>query len=226
MKIFLLASAGVLAVAGLVGPASAADLSRRAPPAVTKAPPLAPVYNWSGFYAGINGGYGFGTSKWSSPGSSFDVNGGLFGGQVGYNWQFGQFVYGLEGDADWTDLRGSTTSLTCAGASCRTRNDFLATARGRVGYAADRWLPYLTGGLAVGNIRATVPGLAGVDHTNAGWTLGGGLEVALAGNWTAKAEYLYVDLRNTDCGAACGLPAGNNVSLTTNVIRGGINYRF
>jgi len=226
MKRFLLSSVGVLAVAGLISAAAAADLSRAPPRAVTNAPPMAPYYNWTGLYAGINGGYGFGTSKWSSLGSSFDTNGGLFGGQLGYNWQFGQFVYGLEGDIDWTDIRGTASLASCGGLVCRTKNDFLSTVRGRVGLAADRWMPYLTGGLAIGNIRANVPGLAGVDQTNAGWTLGGGLEVALVGNWTAKAEYLYVDLGNTACGAVCGLPAGNNVSFTTNIVRGGINYRF
>jgi outer membrane immunogenic protein len=225
MKRLLLASAGVLAIAGLIGAASAADLSRP-PPMVTKAPYFAPYYNWTGFYAGINGGYGWGSSSWSALPSSFDVSGGLFGGQLGYNWQFGQFVYGLEGDADWTDLRGSSNVLGCGLTACRTKNDFLSTVRGRVGFAADRWMPYLTGGLAVGNIRTTTPGFAGVDQTNAGWTVGGGVEVALVGNWTAKAEYLYVDLGNVGCGAGCGLAAGSNVSLTTNIVRGGINYRF
>ena len=226
MKLFLLASAGVIALAGSIGAAAAADMSRPPPPMVTKAPYFAPYYNWTGFYAGVNGGYGFGTSNWSALGSSFDVNGGMFGGQVGYNWQFGQFVYGLEGDADGTDLRGSTSVLGCAGTVCRTKNDFLATVRGRVGYAADRWMPYLTGGLAIGDIRTSVPGFTSSDTTNAGWTIGGGLEAALVGNWTAKAEYLYVDLGKANCGAGCGILAGNSVGLTTNVVRGGINYRF
>jgi len=225
MKRFLLAYAGV-AIAASIGAASAADMSRPPPPIVTKAPYYAPYYNWTGLYAGINGGFGWGSSNWSGLPSTFDVNGGLFGGQLGYNWQFGQFVYGLEADADWTDLRGSSNVFGCGLAACRTRNDFLATARGRIGFAADRWMPYLTGGLAVGNIRTTTPGFAGIDQTNAGWTVGGGLEVALVGNWTAKAEYLYVDLGTAGCGAVCGMPFGNNVSLTTNVVRGGINYRF
>ena len=227
MKRFLLASVGVLVVAGSIGGASAADLSRPPPPMVTKAPYFVPYYNWTGFYAGINGGYGWGTSNWSALPSSFDVNGGLFGGQIGYNWQFGQFVYGLEGDADWTDLRGTSNVLGCALAICRTKNDFLATARGRVGYAIDRWMPYVTGGLAVGNIRTTTPNFAGIDQTNAGWTVGAGVEFAIVGNWTAKAEYLHVDLGTANCGTGCGFPAvGNNVGLTANVVRGGINYRF
>ena len=227
MKRFLFSSAGALAVAGVIGTASAADLSRRPPPPVpTKAPVVVPYYNWTGFYAGVNGGYGWGSSKWSGLPSSFDVKGGMFGGQLGYNWQFGQFVYGIEGDADWTDLRGTASVANCGLAFCRTRNDFLATARGRLGFAADRWLPYVTGGLAVGNIRATVPGLAGIDPTNAGWTVGGGVEFALTGNWTAKAEYLHVDLGSAGCNVVCGFTAGNDVSLTTNIVRGGINYRF
>src|SRR5580700_2369005 len=154
MKRFLLASASVLAMAGSIGTAMAADLSRP-PPMATKAPYFASYYNWTGFYAGINGGYGFGSSNWSALASSFNVNGGMFGGQIGYNWQFGQFVYGLEGDADWTDLRGTSNVLGCNLTICRTRNDFLATARGRLGYAIDRWMPYVTGGLAIGDIRTT-----------------------------------------------------------------------
>jgi outer membrane immunogenic protein len=132
----------------------------------------------------------------------------------------------VEGDGDWTDLRGTASLANCGLAFCRTRNDFLSTARARLGFAADRWLPYVTGGLAVGNIRAAVPGFPGIDQTNAGWTAGGGLEFALAGNWTAKAEYLHVDLGNAGCSTPCGLPAGNNVGLTTNLVRGGINLRF
>jgi outer membrane immunogenic protein len=231
MKAFLYASAAALAFAGVtgavVGTASAADLARRAPPVVTKAPPPPAYmpYNWTGAYIGFNGGYGFGRSKWSSLPTAFDVKGGLAGGQLGYNWQFGQFVYGLEVDGDWTDLRGTANVADC-GAPCQTRNDFLSTARGRVGIAIDRLLPYATGGLAVGNIRATVPGAVGIDRTNAGWTVGGGLEYGLANNWTVKAEYLFVDLRKAGCDTLCGLPLGSNIGLTTNIARAGLNYRF
>jgi outer membrane immunogenic protein len=232
MKIFPYVSAAALAVASLAGPAvvgsaTAADLARRAPPPapVTKAPVYVP-FSWTGFYIGLNGGYGFGRSKWSDLPSTFNTNGGLFGGQVGYNWQFGQFVYGLEGDGDWTDLKGTSNVTACAATMCTTRNDFISTVRGRLGFAADRWLPYATGGLAVGNIRTTVPGLAGIDQTNAGWTVGGGLEYAVAPNWSVKAEYLYVDLGKGTCDVACGFPIGNTVNLTSNVVRAGINYRF
>jgi len=223
-----LAGVGLLAPTGMIGPVSAADMGRpvyRAPPPVY----YPPIYNWTGFYAGVNGGYGWGSTDWSALGSSFDVKGGLFGGQVGYNWQFGQFVYGVEADLDWTDIRGNSLvngAVGCAANVCSTRNDFLSTARGRVGYAVDRWMPYLTGGLAVGNIRTSTPFTTGVDQTNAGWTIGAGLEFALVANWTAKIEYLYVDLGNTTCGGACGFPGGNNVDFTTNVVRAGVNFRF
>jgi outer membrane immunogenic protein len=226
MKRILLA-AGLLALAGSIGAAEAADLSRPPPAMPTKAPYFVPYYNWTGFYVGVNGGGAWGNSAWSGliP-SSFTTSGGLLGGTVGYNWQFGQFVWGLEGDADWTDMRGTANIAACAGFVCRTRNDWLSTARGRVGYAIDRFMPYVTGGLAVGNIRATNP-FGGVDSTNAGWTAGAGVEVAIAGPWTAKVEYLHVDLGNANCGLACGFPVGGNtVSLTSEVVRGGINYRF
>lgn len=232
MKAFLFSSATALALAGMagtavVGTASAADLARRPPPPITKAPPPAYVpFTWTGFYIGANGGYDFGRSKWSGLPANFNVNGGMFGGQIGYNWQFGQFVWGLEGDGDWTDLRSTTNVATCAGTVCRTRSDFLATARGRVGFAMDRWMPYATGGLAVGNIRASVPGFTGMDKTNAGWTVGGGLEYAFAPNWSVKAEYLFVDLGKENCTIQCGFATNNSVGLTSNVVRGGINYRF
>jgi outer membrane immunogenic protein len=229
MKRFLIAAAGLLAFAGSLGQASAADMGRP----VYRTPPqpvyVAPVYNWTGFYAGANGGYGWGNTNWSALGSNFDTSGGLFGGQLGYNWQFGQFVYGLEGDIDWSDIHGNSfvnAFAGCAGNVCTTRNNFLSTARGRVGYALDRWLPYVTGGLAVGNIETTTPFTTGVNQTNAGWTIGAGLEYALAPNWTAKVEYLYVNLGSTSCGGACGFPLGNNIDFTTNVVRGGVNFHF
>src|SRR6201991_1802818 len=174
-----------LAALGLAATANAADLPRRYNPF----PVYVPVYNWTGFYIGINGGGAWGDSKWDSVGT-FDVSGAMIGGTVGYNWQFSQFVLGLEGDVDATWIDGSSTAACLAG--CKTSNSWLATVRGRVGYAFDRFLPYITGGFAVGNIKASTPGFAGGDDTNAGWTVGGGLEFVIAGNWTAKAEYLYV----------------------------------
>lgn len=224
MKRVLLASVGIAALVASISAAGAADLPRRQAQApVYKAPVYAPVYNWTGFYVGLNGGGAWGRSRWDTA-DSFDVSGWLFGGTAGYNWQFGQTVLGVEGDIDWSNIRGTTTTLCATG--CETRNSWLATVRGRLGYAFDRILPYVTGGLAVGDIRANHPTFTGGSTTNAGWTVGGGLEVPLAANWTAKAEYLYVDLGKFNCGVACNGTATDNVSLRTNIVRGGINYRF
>jgi outer membrane immunogenic protein len=224
MKRYLLALAGLMALAGSIGAAQAADLARPPPPLPYRAPAFVPMYNWTGLYIGINGGGAWGTSNWDGLPTSFNTTGGLVGGQLGYNWQFGQFVWGLEGDIDWADIKGN--SGLCAANLCQTRTDWLSTVRGRVGYAFDRVLPYFTGGLAMGNIRTPNAINGGIDQTNAGWTVGAGVEFALVANWTAKVEYLYVDLGNVSCSVACGLPRGNNVSLTENVVRGGINYRF
>jgi outer membrane immunogenic protein len=221
MKRVFLALVGL---AALTGTAAAADLPpRMAPAPYYKAPAEVQVYNWTGFYIGINGGGGFGRSQWDSTGS-FDVSGGLVGGTVGYNYQFGQAVVGVEGDIDWADINGTTNSACPFG--CKTTDTWLSTVRGRLGYAADRFMPFITGGAAFGDVRASTPGFAGASNTNAGWTVGAGLEFAFAGNWTAKAEYLYVDLGKFNCGISCGALVTDNVSFTTNIVRAGVNYRF
>jgi outer membrane immunogenic protein len=204
------------------GAASAADIRRRPPP---PAPPpyVTPIYNWTGFYIGINGGGAWGTSNWDSTGG-FDVSGGLIGGTLGYNWQVNQVVFGIEGDLDWANIKGNTPALCPFG--CETENSWLGTVRGRIGYAFDRFLPYFTGGLAVGKVKASLPGFAGADDTGTGWTVGGGVEFALPGRWTAKVEYLYVDLGSFNCGLNCGALIRDNVDFNANVVRAGINYRF
>ena len=214
----------LISLAALTGTAAAADLPPRPAPApYYKAPVALPVYNWTGFYIGINGGGGFGHSQWDSTGS-FNTSGGLVGGTVGYNYQFGQGVVGLEGDIDWADINGTTNAACPLG--CKTSDHWLSTVRGRLGYAADRFMPFVTGGAAFGDIRASTPGFAGANQTNAGWTVGAGLEFAIAGNWTAKAEYLYVDLGKFNCGISCGAAVTDNVSFTANIVRAGVNYRF
>ena len=211
-----------LALMTLTGAAAAADLPA-APVPYYKAPYAAPFYNWTGFYVGVNGGGGFGRSTWDSTGG-FDLTGGLVGATVGYNYQMGRAVIGAEGDIDWSGMSGSTTAGCALG--CRTSDSWLSTVRARLGYAADRFLPYVTGGAAFGDIRASTPGFAGSSTTSAGWTVGAGIEFAIAGNWTAKAEYLYVDLGNFNCGPGCGLTAVNHVSFNENILRGGFNFRF
>src|SRR5262245_3224141 len=149
------ACAALLALAG--GSATAAELS----PYYQPGPAYNPIYNWTGFYLGINGGGGWGRSQWDAL-DTFDLSGGVIGGTVGYNWQFGQAVIGAEGDIDWSGIKGTSTVLCLGG--CETRNKWLATARGRVGFAFDRFPPYFTGGLALGDINATPPGLARRQH--------------------------------------------------------------
>jgi outer membrane immunogenic protein len=160
----------------------------------------------------------------SDTAGGINTSGGLVGGTVGYNYQIAHAVLGVEGDIDWSSIKGSTTNPACP-LGCQTSNTWLSTVRGRLGYAADRFMPFVTAGGAFGDIRAATPGLAGGNTTNAGWTVGAGIEFALVGNWTAKAEYLYVDLGKLSCGVGCGAPV-DNVSFTTNIVRGGINYRF
>jgi outer membrane immunogenic protein len=230
MQRVLASTAALVALVVTVSSAVAADLSRRPPPPPPAPPAYAPVpfYNWTGFYIGINGGGAWGgRSRFDFPGSppaALDVSGWLAGGTLGANYQLGHFVFGLEGDIDGADIRGSTACL--GGFTCRIRNDWLATARGRIGYAFDRLLPYVTGGAAFGGLNASIPGIGSASDTNAGWTVGGGIEFALTGNWTAKAEYLYVDLGNFDCAVCNAGPPPARAGFTTNVVRAGVNFRF
>ena len=225
---FKLIHAGLAALTVLAVPfaAQAADVPIKAP--YYKGAPRSVVsyYNWTGFYAGINGGYGFGTSNWDAPAVSPKPKGGMVGATVGYNWQAGAIVYGLEGDIDYSMVK---ESVACGVGNCETRNDWLGTARGRIGYAFDRWLPYVTGGAAFGQVKATNsnPGRGTASSTEIGYTFGAGLEYAFMGNWTAKLEYLYVDLGKFNCGTACAAGATTDeVSFKENVIRAGLNYKF
>ena len=159
MKRFILTACAGLLAAAVASPSFAADLPRPA----YKAPPVyvAP-FSWTGFYVGINGGYGWGKSSWTEPLTSlstgdFSTKGGLVGGTVGYNLQTGSWVWGLEGDFDFSWMKGTETTI-CGTPGCETKNTWLATTRGRIGYAWDRWLPFITGGLAFGDIKATPGG--------------------------------------------------------------------
>jgi outer membrane immunogenic protein len=217
MKKILLAGVGVLALG--IASASAADIVRPRPAPAPAPAYVAPPFTWTGFYVGINGGYGWGNSNFSSPFSSgsFDTNGGLVGGTLGYNWQAGQVVFGLEGDLDWSGMSGSGS---CGGLNCEVNNDWLGTFRGRLGYAMGTFMPYVTGGLAVGNIDTSIAGVGTGDDTRTGWTLGGGIEANISGPWSAKLEYLYVDL-----GSGGGV-AGSEADFTANIVRAGLNYKF
>lgn len=219
MKKFLFASVGLLALG--VASASAADIQRRVvQPARAPAVFVAPPFSWTGGYVGINGGFGWGRSEFSAPLSSgsFDTSGGLVGGTLGYNWQAGALVFGVEGDLDWSNIRGNAGCG--AGTNCEVRNNWLGTARGRLGYAMGSMMPYVTGGLAFGNVKTTVAGLGSTSDTKTGWTLGGGIETHISGPWTAKLEYLYVDLGDTSS------VVGSDASFKTNIVRAGLNYKF
>ena len=252
-------------------------------------PPPVVVWNWDGFYIGLNGGYSWGRSRTSVDyfntttglpvvppvgsitDASFNLNGGVFGGQIGYNWQSSNWVFGLEADLQWSGQRGSATFLCAAGAvpvpgaaalpgpclpgstflppgtlgaglSVDQRLEWFGTVRGRLGVlVTPAVLLYATGGLAYGSVKtdavlssitpAGVPVAAASSSstTHAGWTIGGGIEAHLGGNWTGKAEYLYMDLGTFSSTVA--LPAaiiGANISsrITDNIFRVGINYHF
>ncbi len=253
---------GVATAALLLGsPALAADL--RAPMPV-KAPAYVAAYNWTGFYLGVNVGYGWahaddalsvvspaGVAVFTGAGTT-NLNGVIGGGQIGYNWQTGNLLFGVE-----ADIQGSgetaVSNMGCGviGACSLSVSDHIrwfGTARGRVGYAADRWLFYITGGGAwqglSSDVGATVTGvgtsgLLGTSSTRFGWVLGGGVETALWGNWTGGVEYLYIDTGNFSNNgivgagtilAAAGAPVGSTFSETdrvkNNIIRAKLNYRF
>jgi iron complex outermembrane recepter protein len=234
---------GVRGTLPTIGPAFADS----PPPVVTKAAPVAwtepksLAVNWTGIYLGLNGGFTFGGSDWSDSvtgGSSgrFGTSGFVFGGTVGANYQVGSIVLGVEADGDWADTSGFgtfTASALCTGA-CFTTSSWLSTVRGRAGYAFDRFFVYATGGAAFGNVRANFSNDPVTSSVEPGWTVGAGVEYAFARNWSAKAEYLFVNLADGSCTTNCaiadasGTPVIPNVAVRFNesVVRGGINYRF
>jgi outer membrane immunogenic protein len=225
MKRFLLTVGAGLMAAAMASPSFAADLPRPA----YKAPIYVAAFSWTGFYVGINGGYGWGKSSWTNAAvstSDFTVKGPLIGGTLGYNLQTGSWVWGLEADLDASWIKGSTTATgICGAAGCETRNRWLATGRGRIGYAWDRFLPYLTGGVAFGDIKMTNGAGASETKSKLGYALGAGVEYAFLGPWSAKIEYLYTDLGKATCGTTtCGLDT--DVKFKTNIVKLGVNYRF
>jgi len=189
-----------------------------------------PAYNWRGLYFGLNAGGALGSSQWDDPlglasTGTFKVSGApLIGATLGYNWQSGAWFWGIEGDFDLTNIRGGTA---CGLGFCETRNSWIDTARGRIGYAWDRLVPYFTVGLAFGNIKADIIGNRITNSTiKAGFTVGTGLEFAVYGPWTAKLEYLYVNLGSFSCSSACDPASSTEVSFDAHTIKGGVNYRF
>ena len=207
MKKLLLAAL----LAGVATSVLAADLpSRKAPPAPAPAY-VPPIFAWTGFYVGVNGGWGL-----STAGGDFgDPSGGLFGGTVGYNYQIGQFVAGLESDLDWADLGKSGANL--AGAYSTTI-DTLFTARARAGVALDRALLFVTAGYAGAETKVSQPAYSSTDWRNGG-AFGVGLEYAFTKNVSAKAEYLYEPFADEN------YPGGKS-KLDISLVRAGLNYKF
>jgi outer membrane immunogenic protein len=211
MKKALLTAVSLIALG--MAPALAADLPART---YTKAPvAVAPIYNWTGFYIGAMGGYA------KEDASFAPVSGGLAGGTIGYNWQSGAVVFGLEADAAWADLNATAGIPGLLAASAKVQD--LGTVRGRIGYAFDQVLIYGTGGYAWADTKltATVLGLtASESHVLSGWTAGAGVEVMFAPKWSVKAEYLY---RSFGSENFFTVPSG---TLNVNSVQVGLNYHF
>jgi len=204
-RVILAATIATLAVAS--GTAIAADLPRGPAPYHNPAP--VGVYNWNGAYAGLNLGYEWG----KVTNSAIDPSGLMGGGQIGYNWQSNQFVFGVE-----TDLQVTGADDTFA--PYKFSNPWFGTLRGRAGVAFNNILLYGTFGLAYGSLKGEFFGLT-ETKTEVGWAGGVGAEVGIAPNWSAKAEYLYMDL-----GSRAYTITGVDNALHSNMLRFGLNYHF
>jgi outer membrane immunogenic protein len=214
MKKFLLGAIGLVAL-GIAAPASAADLGRP----YTKAPPpmIAAIYDWSGFYIGINGGGGWSRKCWDitrdnvlgviSPAGAegcHDATGGVVGGQIGYRWQSSAWVFGLEAQGDWADLKGSNTSLFFPTFRNQSKIDGLGLFTGQIGYAWNSALLYVKGGAAVTSDTYrtfNIPTGLQIDRaseTRWGGTIGAGIEWGFAPNWSVAFEYDHLFMGNRD----------------------------
>jgi outer membrane immunogenic protein len=219
MRRFTLALAAATFALGITA-ASAADLGQRPVYKAQPAPVMA-AYNWSGFYVGGHVGYAWASEDVSSTltglSGGTDPSGFLGGAQVGFNWQTGAFVFGVEGDWSWTNADGSTAIPVAV----TSQHNWYATATARVGYAVDNWLWYVKGGAAWLDADYTVAGLQ-VGDTRTGWTVGTGIEWALSPNWSVKLEYNYLNFGSESIAAPIGVDADTQVSL----VKLGLNYRF
>jgi outer membrane immunogenic protein len=237
----LVLAASILALG--TAAASAADLA----PRYYKAPPpiVAAAYNWSGFYGGINGGWGTSHNCWTNTavgGVPFapagegchDASGGTVGGQIGYRWQAANWVFGLEAQGNWADFSGSNVSLVFPGVTNRTRMDAFGLFTGQVGYAWNNALLYVKGGAAVTDNRydglSTVSG-ALLDHasdTRCGGTVGAGVEYGFAPNWSAAVEYDHLFMgTNNYAFTFAGLPTRNlDIKQDADLVTVRVNYRF
>ena len=228
MRLLGLLAATALTTAG-ISAASAADLPSRAAPAPVFAP--VPVFTWTGFYVGVNAGWGWnnnddvtsvavpagavgvGSVAGTITFEDDDDDGFVGGGQIGYNYQFGTFVVGLEADLQWADLGGSDGAATFPAqwavydfepAGAAGGIDWFGTVRARLGVAFDRALIYATGGFAYGGSDDDNDFFSNDDDVRTGWTLGAGVEYAFTNNLTAGIEGLWVNLDEDDNGTFIG----------------------
>ena len=189
------------------GSGRAADFSHA--PYYTPGDPLSAL-SWIGPYLGGNLGYEWGSTS-NNPTRPSGIAGGIHGG---YNWRSGQFVFGAEADIQ---LAAANDTF----APWKFSNPWFGTVRGRAGYAMGSLLLYGTAGLAFGELSGQTFGLVSESHTNLGWTAGVGAEAAIYGRWSAKIEYLFVDLAS---GTFAVTGASNG--LSANIFRAGVNYHF
>lgn len=229
-KNLLLAAVSLVALSA-TAPALAADLAARP---YTKAPAMiATVYDWSGFYIGINGGGGSSHATWDLVGfgrdGSHDATGGTVGGQVGYRMQSGQFVFGVEGQGNWADFSGSHIGAI-SGFTNHTKIDSFGLITGQVGYAWNNVLLYAKGGAAVVGTKydASFGGVtASASDTRWGGTIGAGIEFGFAPNWSVGAEYNHIFLGGKDQTLTGGLgvfAVNTKQDVDMGLVR--LNYKF
>lgn len=213
--------------------ALAADLPSTTPaPTYSAAPSYDSAPNdWSGFYAGVLGGYGFGNMDITSAGASTNTpsNGVLAGLEIGANTQIDNYVLGIEGDINWSGQSGNTTCS--GGGTCNTDFDWTGSVRARAGYAIDPALIYITGGVAVARANTSIsPAIGGTSgsysDTYTGWTVGAGVETALTQHLSAKLEYDYSNFGDRTAPANTLNTTSSTTSLTSHAIKVGLNYRF
>jgi outer membrane immunogenic protein len=239
MRKFLLSTVALVSVS-MAAPALAADMAVKAAPP----PVVIPIYNWTGFYIGANGGWGQSRNCWDFVGPTGAIfaegcnerSGGLIGGQLGYRWQANQWVFGLEAQGDWADLSNQRVSLINPLFSTRTRTDGIGLFTGQIGYAWNAALLYVKGGAAVTSNRfsilntATDLDVASASSTRWGGVIGVGFEYGFTPNWSFGVEYdhLFMGDANNSFSVANPIVAGalNRVSQDVDMLILRINYRF
>ncbi|MCK1714302.1 MULTISPECIES: outer membrane beta-barrel protein [unclassified Bradyrhizobium] len=230
-KNLLLAAVSLVALSA-AAPALAADLAARP---YTKAPAMvAAIYDWSGFYIGINGGGASARSTWDAVGfgreGSHDATGGTVGGQIGYRWQSGQWVFGVEGQGNWADFSGDNLSSLFATRN-RSKIDSFGLITGQVGYAWNNVLLYAKGGAAVVGAKyevfdaASGALLGSNDQTRWGGTVGAGLEYGFAPNWSLGVEYNHIFLQDKDVSFAL-VPSTDRIRQDVDMGLVRLNYKF